>query len=75
MPFIAQVLAALLLLLAAPALATGPAQPPPCRALAPQAPNSRASDVPLRGERAAPRPGCGAPHGVLHRMFHGHRRR
>lgn len=75
MPIIARMLAILFLLAAAPALATGAPPPPPCPAYPAPAPNSRASDVPLRGERAAPRPGCGAPHGVLHRLFHTQRRR
>ena len=70
----------ILVLAGRPALATGPHVPPPRHHAhdpcvpRPAVPHSRASDVPLRGERPPPRPGCGAPHGALHRLFHGHRR-
>jgi hypothetical protein len=74
--------AALLLILitlaqAAPALASGspppPAQVGPDCPARPAVPHPRASDVPLRGERPAPARGCHR-HGILHRLFHGHRR-
>lgn len=71
----------ILVLVGGPAWASGPAKPPQLRLHDPwparpaASLHGRASDMPLRGETAAPRLGCDAPHGALHRWFHGHRRR
>lgn len=76
----------ILVLVGAPAWATGPWQPPqqqqphhrahdPCVPRVHTGLHSRGSDVPMRGERPASHPGCNAPHGFLHHLFHGERRR
>lgn len=80
LPLPALLTVAALLAAATPAAATGPWQPPAqpqtvCPTRPDPARHSRASDVPMRGERN-PDAGCirARRPGPLHHIFHGHRR-